>query len=187
MSHSLVDGLDYNGFMEEITLQGGSMEMFVIDLSIIEDDVVERPESENFRIVLTSSSPLIDEMRLTILPNTAVVTIVDNDGELYIQSIEGLEPVCVWRYGLYNVYYIMLIFTDFVESVAGFVEPEYDTTEGSGSVEVCVAILEPADPLSLQDDYVVNFSLSLADNTASGTDQQSIHCDISLLYSLHSG
>lgn len=63
------------------TLQGGINEMFSIVLRIINDDVVERPENENFQITVTSSSPLIGDGRLTIVPSQGVVTIVDDDGK----------------------------------------------------------------------------------------------------------
>ena len=55
--------------------------MVAIDLFILEDDDVERPESEELEIRLTSSSPLIAELRLSIVPDLAVVTIIDDDGE----------------------------------------------------------------------------------------------------------
>lgn len=63
------------------TLQGGINEMFSIVLRIINDDVVERPENENFQITVTSSSALIGDGRLTIVPSQGVVTIVDDDGK----------------------------------------------------------------------------------------------------------
>lgn len=64
------------------------MEMDFIDILIIDDNVVERPASENFEIVLTSSSSLISAGRLTIAPDTAAVIIIDNDGRSAHKEIE---------------------------------------------------------------------------------------------------
>lgn len=77
---SLSGGSDYGGAEESFTLQGESDEIFDIILSIINDDDVERPESEVFTVTITSSSPLIAEQRLVINPGQAVVTIIDDDG-----------------------------------------------------------------------------------------------------------
>lgn len=62
-------------------MQGGINETFSIVLRIINDDVVERPENEDFQITVTSSSPLIGDGRLTIVPSQGVVTIIDDDGK----------------------------------------------------------------------------------------------------------
>ena len=72
------------------TLKGGSVEVFDVDLTIIDDDVVERPESENLNVDITSSSPLVAELRITINPNRAVVTIIDNDGKNIITHTPSL-------------------------------------------------------------------------------------------------
>lgn len=66
------------------TLVGGSAEVFDQDLVITDDTEPERPESEDFSVEITSNSPLISQLRLTINPNSAVVTIIDNDGKLHI-------------------------------------------------------------------------------------------------------
>ena len=68
------------------TLVGGSAEVFDQDLVILDDTEPERPESEDFSVEITSNSPLISQLRLTINPNSAVVTIIDNDGKFYMYS-----------------------------------------------------------------------------------------------------
>ena len=50
----------------------------------------------------------------------------------------------------------------------GFVLPSYNTTEGDEFVEICAAILEPANASALHDTYVASFNLSLVDDTAIG-------------------
>lgn len=56
----------------------------------------------------------------------------------------------------------------YVESFVGFEQPRYNVTEGDGSVEICAAILEPANASLLHDTYVANFSLSLTSGSATG-------------------
>ena len=77
----MAGGSDFDEEDQTFTLIGGLSEVYDIDLVIIDDSEPERPESEEFNVQLTSTSPLIDEQRLTIQPNTAVVIIIDNDGK----------------------------------------------------------------------------------------------------------
>ena len=73
-------------FVEDVidfTLQGGSMEVFMYLQQITDDTVIETPSSEDFFLRITASHPLIDEGRLTIAPDSAVVTIIDNGINTY--------------------------------------------------------------------------------------------------------
>ena len=82
-------GSDFDSVNVQATLQGRRMEISFIDIVIIDDTIVERPESENFEVVLSSSnSSLMDDGRFTIAPDTAVVIIIDNDGRSTHEQIE---------------------------------------------------------------------------------------------------
>ena len=63
------------------TLKGGTDEVYEIDVGIMDDNEVERPESEEFNVEISSSSPLVDQLRITVNPDRAVITIIDNDGK----------------------------------------------------------------------------------------------------------
>ena len=63
------------------TLKGGTDEVYEIDVGITDDNEVERPESEEFNVEISSSSPLVDQLRITVNPDRAVITIIDNDGK----------------------------------------------------------------------------------------------------------
>lgn len=79
-------GSDFEEEQLMFTLVGGSAEVFDQDLVILDDTEPERPESEDFSVEITSNSPLISQLRLTINPNSAVVTIIDNDGKFHMYS-----------------------------------------------------------------------------------------------------
>ena len=55
-----------------------------------------------------------------------------------------------------------------VISRVGFERPEYNTSEDDGSVEICAAIMEPADTSLLPADYTATFNLSLENGFAIG-------------------
>lgn len=60
------------------------------------------------------------------------------------------------------------IHTEFVPAVVGFERSLYNVTEGDGEVEVCVVILMPADPTTLNTGYNARLNFSTADDTAIG-------------------
>lgn len=74
------DGSDYVGFDLSLTLRGETDQVVSTVLQILNDNVVERPVSEGLMIQLTSSSPLVSELRILIEPDQAVVVIIDDDG-----------------------------------------------------------------------------------------------------------
>ena len=55
---------------------------------IIDNTLIETPDSEDFFLRITASHLLIDENRLTIAPDSAVVTIID----------DGTSMLCVLTY-----------------------------------------------------------------------------------------
>ena len=63
------------------TLQGSVNEVFFIDIPILNDDIVEIPNSEDFIVRIASSSPLVVGDRILIAPEEAIITIIDDDGE----------------------------------------------------------------------------------------------------------
>ena len=64
-----------------LTLQGSVNEAAFIDIPIRSDDIVETPNSEDFIARITSSSPLVVGDRISIAPEEARITIIDDDGE----------------------------------------------------------------------------------------------------------
>ena len=63
------------------TLQGSVNEVFFIDITIVNDDIVEIPNSEDFIVRIASSSPLVVGDRISIAPEETRITIIDDDGE----------------------------------------------------------------------------------------------------------
>ena len=75
-------GSDFEEESVTFVLRGVTNETYEVDVSIIDDSVVERPESEEFGVGISSSSPLVNELRVILNPNQAVIVIIDNDGKL---------------------------------------------------------------------------------------------------------
>ena len=59
------------------------MEVFMYLQQIIDDTLIETPDSEDFFLRITASHPLIDENRLTIAPDSAVVTVIDDGTSMH--------------------------------------------------------------------------------------------------------
>ena len=70
-------GSDYMETEMSFLLQGGGGEMFEIEIPILDDDVIETPNRENFtaNIVVSANVPL------SLGPTVATVTIIDDDGK----------------------------------------------------------------------------------------------------------
>lgn len=79
----LAGGIDFDEERFVFTLRGVTTEVFDFNVTIRDDTIVERPESENFDVLISSSSSLIADGRLSLNPNRAVITVVDNDGNTY--------------------------------------------------------------------------------------------------------
>ena len=70
-------GNDYNTTEVTFTLSGGGNEMFEVNINIIDDNIQEVPNIENFTAVLSAVS---SNVPFTLDPDTALVTIMDDDG-----------------------------------------------------------------------------------------------------------
>ena len=53
-------------------------------------------------------------------------------------------------------------------TVIGFLQTTYTTREGNGLLEICAAVLEPADPNLLDPSFTASIRLILNDGTAIG-------------------
>lgn len=71
----LPDGSDYIELIVDFTLNGG--DMYLVDILIINDTIEEVPNVENFTVNLTV---LESNVPLSLSPQTASVTITDDDG-----------------------------------------------------------------------------------------------------------
>ena len=66
-------------------------ECFNVD--ILDNDISE-PE-EKFLVMLATGDPQVD-----LLPDTATITIIDNDGKYQFQEAEFIRPKCVYYCGI---------------------------------------------------------------------------------------
>lgn len=70
-------GSDYNTTEVTFTLSGGGNEMVEVEIDIIDDDIDEDPNLENLTAVISVVS---SNVPFTLSPETALVTIMDDDG-----------------------------------------------------------------------------------------------------------
>ena len=69
----ITEGMDYLGVPVSLTFTEAGAQF--VNISILDDDLVERPE--DIQLLITSSTP----GRILIDPSSAKVRIIDNDGE----------------------------------------------------------------------------------------------------------
>ena len=69
--------------MISFMLSGGGNEEFQVDFDIINDNIPESPTTENFTATLTVVS---SNVPLTLAPQMAFVTIVDDDGMYFVST-----------------------------------------------------------------------------------------------------
>ena len=145
----------------------------VLAINISDDQLLEGTES--FVVSGHVTEPA------SFVPGRDMVTvdILDNDGKfelVHTQSCclyhncrkKGMHQWCyswIWSYDCNG--YVYTLFPNYLEAVIGFNQTAYTFEEGDGTVEVCVAFLQPRDPSQISP--TIDRSIQLIGSTSSDT------------------
>lgn len=115
----ITEGMDYLGVPVSLTFTEAGAQF--VNISILDDDLVERPE--DIQLLITSSTP----GRILIDPSSAKVRIIDNDGEgeprwYYIISLCIIKCFCLVAQFQFSLAY-------------------HNVSEDSGTVSICLELI----------------------------------------------
>ena len=135
---------------------------------IINDGIPE--DTEEVLLNITSGSTFGGRDIIVIDPPQARLIIQDNDGR---SLTEKDYESSIDTFILAN------------PSIVGFVQDQYNTTEGDQFVAICVSVIEPLDRSLLSLDYQVNLTISLESVTAVGKPSVCVCVCFTVLHTTH--